>query len=198
MTQEREAFSDLPPLPEPRTLSRGDEDGTIQLGYTADQMHAYARASVAQPASVPHPGSPEASAMIDSELAAHGWPSNTKNAARAGYKACSKLLAAAPQAPQPAQAVPVAWIRWEWNRTGSKSLVFDRPAKLSLSEEARGVVYDPLYAAPSAQAEPQKPSLMCPKCGVDRLKAACPKGHSAALTGDCPMVAKAQAEQGGK
>lgn len=66
------------------------------------------RAALAQPASVPHPGSPEASAMIDSELAAHGWPSNTKNAARAGYKACSKLLAAAPQAPQPAQAVPDA------------------------------------------------------------------------------------------
>lgn len=28
----------------------------------------------------------------------------------------------------------------------------------------------------------------CPKCGTDRTKAACPKGHSAALTGDCPMV----------
>ena len=27
----------------------------------------------------------------------------------------------------------------------------------------------------------------CPKCGTDRTKAACPKGHSAALTGDCPM-----------
>lgn len=38
---------ELPPLPEPRTLSRGDEDGPIQLGYTADQMHAYARAAIA-------------------------------------------------------------------------------------------------------------------------------------------------------
>lgn len=28
----------------------------------------------------------------------------------------------------------------------------------------------------------------CSKCGTDRTKAACPKGHSAALTGDCPMV----------
>lgn len=39
----------LPPLPPARTLSRGDEDGPIQLGYTADQMHAYARAALAAP-----------------------------------------------------------------------------------------------------------------------------------------------------
>lgn len=39
--------NELPPLPEPRTLSRGDEDGAIQLGYTADQMRAYAAAAVA-------------------------------------------------------------------------------------------------------------------------------------------------------
>jgi hypothetical protein len=32
----------LPPLPPPHTLSRGDEDGPLQLGYTADQMRAYA------------------------------------------------------------------------------------------------------------------------------------------------------------
>jgi hypothetical protein len=37
----------LGPLPEPRTLSRGDEDGAIQLGYTADQMRAYAAQQVA-------------------------------------------------------------------------------------------------------------------------------------------------------
>lgn len=37
----------LPPLPEPRTLSRGDEDGAIQLGYTADQMRSYAAAALA-------------------------------------------------------------------------------------------------------------------------------------------------------
>lgn len=45
----------------------------------------------AVPLSVPHPGSPEASAMIDSELALRGWPANHKNAARAGYEACRKL-----------------------------------------------------------------------------------------------------------
>lgn len=46
---------------------------------------------------LPHPGSPEASAMIDSELAAHNWPTNSKNAARAGYVACMKLIASNPQ-----------------------------------------------------------------------------------------------------
>jgi hypothetical protein len=32
---------------------------------------------------------------------------------------------------------------------------------------------------------------MCSKCGTDRTKAPCPKGHSAALTGECPMVGTA-------
>lgn len=34
-------------------------------------------------------------------------------------------------------------------------------------------------------------SWICKSCGTDRLKAECPRGHSAALTGQCPMVAKA-------
>lgn len=32
---------------------------------------------------------------------------------------------------------------------------------------------------------------LCEKCGTDRTKAPCPKGHSAALTGECPMVVTA-------
>ena len=28
---------------------------------------------------------------------------------------------------------------------------------------------------------------ICPKCGVDRTKASCSSGHSAAITGECPM-----------
>jgi hypothetical protein len=43
---------------------------------------------------LPHPGSPEASAMIDSLLAEYAWPANMKNAARAGYEAARRLLAA--------------------------------------------------------------------------------------------------------
>lgn len=42
-----QGVGELPPLPKARTLSRGDEDGPIQLGYTADQMHAYARLAIA-------------------------------------------------------------------------------------------------------------------------------------------------------
>jgi hypothetical protein len=33
---------------------------------------------------------------------------------------------------------------------------------------------------------------VCPKCGIDRTKEACPKGYNAALTGQCPMVGVAQ------
>lgn len=33
----------------------------------------------------------------------------------------------------------------------------------------------------------ETPGWVCPNCGTDRTKAACPKGHTAALTGDCPM-----------
>lgn len=33
---------------------------------------------------------------------------------------------------------------------------------------------------------------VCTKCGVDRTKDVCPKGYSAALTGECPMVGTAQ------
>jgi hypothetical protein len=33
---------------------------------------------------------------------------------------------------------------------------------------------------------------VCTKCGTDRTKAVCPKGHTAALTGECPMIATAQ------
>ena len=32
---------------------------------------------------------------------------------------------------------------------------------------------------------------VCPKCGIDRIKAACPDGYHAALTGHCPMVGTA-------
>ena len=33
---------------------------------------------------------------------------------------------------------------------------------------------------------------VCPKCGIDRSRDVCPKGHTAAMTGDCPMIATAQ------
>ncbi len=33
---------------------------------------------------------------------------------------------------------------------------------------------------------------VCNKCGTDRTKSVCPYGHTAALTGECPMVGVAQ------
>ena len=57
-----------------------------------------------KPATVPHPGSPEAKAMIDSELALRDWPASHFNAARAGYEACRKLAGlgiAQPERKQP-------------------------------------------------------------------------------------------------
>jgi hypothetical protein len=82
-------------------------DGLTPHEFALRELHAFQEATgcdtaeefaatktEAKPLTVPHPGSPEASAMIDSELAAHGWASNTKNAARAGYEACRKLMGA--------------------------------------------------------------------------------------------------------
>jgi len=33
---------------------------------------------------------------------------------------------------------------------------------------------------------------VCPKCGIDRAKEACPNGYHAAVTGQCPMIGVAQ------
>ena len=33
---------------------------------------------------------------------------------------------------------------------------------------------------------------VCPKCGVDCTKEACPSGYNSLLVGDCPMVGEAQ------
>ncbi len=33
---------------------------------------------------------------------------------------------------------------------------------------------------------------VCTKCGVDRTKDVCPLGHTAAITGECPMSLEAQ------
>jgi len=38
----------------------------------------------------------------------------------------------------------------------------------------------------------ERKGWVCPKCGVDRTRDVCPKGHTAAITGDCPMIAEAQ------
>ena len=37
----------------------------------------------------------------------------------------------------------------------------------------------------------ERKGWVCPKCGVDRTQDVCPKGDTAALTGECPMTGKA-------
>jgi len=41
------------------------------------------------------------------------------------------------------------------------------------------------------QLAEQKPGWVCSRCGVDRIQDVCPKGDTAALTGECPMTGKA-------
>ena len=98
----------LPPLPNP--AHRGPcGTGDYFSSYTAAQMHSYALTAIAaaqvlpsaEPVALSHPGSPEASAMMDSVLAEYEWPANPKNAARAGYEAARRLTA-----PQPAVVPP--------------------------------------------------------------------------------------------
>jgi hypothetical protein len=60
------------------------------------QARAVLAATVEVQGVLPKPGSPEASAMIDSLLAEYQYPSNTKNAARAGWVAASRFLATRP------------------------------------------------------------------------------------------------------
>jgi hypothetical protein len=70
---------------------------------------------------LPRPGSPEASAMMDSLLAEYQWPANSKNAARAGWEAANRWLAASPQegavqadAMDAANANGLAWAVHRW------------------------------------------------------------------------------------
>jgi len=90
-------MGNLPPLPQKVQIDKHIPSGYVILGYTADQMHAYARAV----------------------------------------------------------------------------------------ERAHGIT-----ATPAAHRQ-----WVCGKCGTDRFIAACPHGHGAALTGQCPMVGTAAKEQ---
>jgi hypothetical protein len=76
-----------------KTAKRKD----AELDALADKIAARLRAdgldACATPSrALPHPGSPEASAMMDSLMAEYQWPSNTKNAARAGWEAANRWL----------------------------------------------------------------------------------------------------------
>jgi hypothetical protein len=67
----------------PRELVRAIESALSQSTEQGEREHRRV---------LPHPGSPEASAMMDSMLAEYQWPANTKNAARAGWEAANRWL----------------------------------------------------------------------------------------------------------
>lgn len=96
-------------------------------------------------------------------------------------------FAAAPAAPAPLTDEQIEAIghRKAWRYKHSSD-----PAHSSTYTFNRVCLLDFARAAIEAsKGEPR--GWVCGKCGTDRTKAACPKGHSAALTGDCPMTAKA-------
>lgn len=88
------------PLPEPDGdfySWRGPYRVQSKAGYSAETVLRLL-ATERERCAIPGPGSPEASAMIDSVLAEYGWPANAKNAARAGYVAAQRLMTPAVRA----------------------------------------------------------------------------------------------------
>jgi hypothetical protein len=57
--------------------------------------------------------------------------------------------------------------------------------------EITTAMLDRSIAQMEKQLAEQKPGWVCSKCGVDRIQDVCPKGDTAALTGECPMTGKA-------
>lgn len=95
--------------PDPEAAPSYWENEARRYAQNAEFWRAKAEAA---PRQAPRPGSPEASAMIDSVLAEYGWPANPKNAARAGYEAACRLLAARP-APDAVHSQPqMAGLVW--------------------------------------------------------------------------------------
>jgi hypothetical protein len=109
----------LPPLPEfTGWIGTSDQDPDAgEIGFSAEQMREYAQAAIRahreanneataekpEPVSrvLPHPGTLEASDRLNAILAEYNHPTNPKNAARAGWEAANRWLAAAPTQPAP-------------------------------------------------------------------------------------------------
>jgi hypothetical protein len=78
------------------SLTGDDPIGRLVDDYNEDARRQAGTSGVDVPRAaqrtLPHPGSPEASAMLDSLLAEYNYPANTKNAARAGWEAANRWL----------------------------------------------------------------------------------------------------------
>ncbi len=103
-------------------------------GYRA----ALAQAPGAQGVVLPSPGSPEASAMIDSVLAEYDWPANSKNAARAGYVAAKRMLAQAPAA-EPLTTEQIALLRPKLSAATSLLATYTLSEIVRAAEAAHGI-----------------------------------------------------------
>jgi hypothetical protein len=63
----------------------------------------------------------------------------------------------------------------------------------SYEEKAAGAYQSNLYVTAIKRhfGVEERKGWVCSKCGVDRIRDVCPKGDTAALTGECPMTGKA-------
>ena len=66
-------------------------------------------------------------------------------------------------------------------------LIEDFGSKEDLNRQHRAI-----FACEDTIGVEERKGWVCAKCGVDRTRDVCPKGHTAAITGDCPMIVEAQ------
>ena len=102
-------------------------------------------------------------------------------------------------------AVEAGLGRERWNTTPQFEAFLQKFGELIVLESAEEVMTYRLHNNPTREMVPfivediklhfgveENRGWVCPKCGIDRIKAVCPKGHAAAATGDCPMIGAAQ------
>jgi hypothetical protein len=146
---------------------------------------------VQEPAgALPHPGGVEISALLDSILSEYGWPSNPKNAARAGWTAAMRYRASLPPVTQPDVSIPGPGMNASGERVDSANVTqakseavawmthHDEPMLFPTREEAASYCADdeepiPL-AAPQEAVERQpltgwQPIKTAPKDGTNVL-----------------------------
>ena len=76
---------------------------------------------------------------------------------------------------------------WDFDKEKFAELIVRECAELMYGRDEDGNCKDGDVIKKHFGVEETK-GWVCPKCGTDRTKAVCPKGHYALATGDCPMV----------
>ena len=142
-----------------------------------DALAALARTAHGE---LPHPGSPDASAMIDAVLAEYNWPCNTKNAARAGYVAALRLLGSPALAAEPSTDVEALREKADYaSAFNSEAQVVSLNDALAAIDRATGAQqeavteHDNLPPLPDAEAWANSSNLISARLGRERY------GHGA-------------------